>query len=219
MAQLFAKAGYRTGLPEIEQNKANPFYLPVELNRQLDTNVGSILQKLENLQLAEDTIVVFTAIGQQPGSHREESASVPLLLRYPRLLKPGVQDDLLFSGVDILPTLLGFCGIDAPDGVQGREHSKFLSTGEGDRPDSIYCQGQLGTPAEWRMLVRGLDKMVIGRDMQVTHLYNLGSDPMEQDNLAKNNAYVRLRDALMARLKRWAVVTGDRIPYPMDRRR
>ena len=224
-----ASISLRDNVPSANDSAARKMALGFyALCSALDAGVGRILKKLEELKLAEDTIVVFTSdVGQLLGSHGadaegvpyEELVGVPLLMRYPRRLKRGVQDDLLVSSVDHLPTLLGLCGVNLPDGVQGRNLSKLLTGADGDRPDSIYCEGQLGTSAEWRMIVRGLDKMVIGRDLHVTHLFNLGIDSLERDNLAKNNAYVRLRDALMAAMKRWMVLTGDRVPYPLERRR
>ena len=69
------------------------------------------------------------------------------------------------------------------------------------------------------MLVRGLDKMVVGRDMKLTHLFNLGQDPFELSNHAGSNAHSRLRDELAALMKRWMLRTGDRVPYPSPKRR
>ena len=65
--------------------------------------------------------------------------------------------------------------------------------------------------------MRGLDKMVVGRDMKVTHLFNLGQDPFEMTNLANSKASSVLQDGLLALMKRWMIRTGDRVPYPMPK--
>ena len=140
-------------------------------------------------------------------------------MRYSRKIKPRSADDLLISNVDHMPTILGFCGAEIPTDVHGRDLSAQMMSGEGNRPESIYSEGLLFEDGEWRMIVRGFDKMVIGRDMKVTHLYNLGQDPFELTNLANTRASSVLQDGLMALLKRWMIRTGDRVPYLQPRRR
>jgi arylsulfatase A-like enzyme len=55
---------------------------------------------------------------QQPW---DESIRVPFLLRYPAALGPGGRTiDMPISTPDIMPTLLGLCGIDVPETVEGR---------------------------------------------------------------------------------------------------
>lgn len=160
----------------------------------LDDNVGRLMAALDGNGLAGDTIVVFTADhGDMLGSHGlefkgvpyEESAHIPFLMRYPRRLKSGRKDDLLMCNVDYMPTLLSMCGLKAPSTVQGRDLSRQILTGTGDRPESIYSEGKLGTDGEWHMVVRGKDKLVMNTSGEVTHLFNLAEDPFEMKNLAK----------------------------------
>ena len=89
-----------------------------------------------------------------------------------------------------------------------------ILTGEGDPPESIYAEGRLRAPGEWRMLVRGLDKLVVNTGLEVTHLYNLGQDPYEMTNLATDGTQRRKRDELLALLRRWILWTGDRLNRP-----
>ena len=115
----------------------------------------------------------------------------------------------MVSNVDLMPTLLGFCGAELPDGVQGRDLSALISTGKGNRPESIYSVGHLGYGDEWRLVVRGLDKLVVDRKLEVTHLYNLGQDPYELDNRAVDPSQELKRDELKALLRDWMRRTGD----------
>ena len=186
----------------------------------LDDNVGRLLRALDEAGVAEDTIVVFTADhGDMLGSHGldyegvpyEESVRIPLLLRYPRMIEAGQTNDLLVSSVDLMPTLLSFAGASAVRDVQGEDLSQQILRGTGFRPESIYCQGQLGTRGEWRMVVRGLDKVVAGRDLAVTHLYNLGQDPYEMENLAGDPAHRTRRDEMRAILLDWMRRMSDRM--------
>jgi len=61
------------------------------------------------------------------------------------------------------------------------------------------------------MLVRGLDKLVVNTQFEVTHLYNLGQDPYEMTNLSTDGAERLKRDELLALLRRWVLRTGDRL--------
>jgi arylsulfatase A-like enzyme len=182
-----------------------------------DDEIGNLLHLLDARGLTRDTIVVFTAdCGDLLGSHAlngadswyEESVRAPLLIRYPRLLKSG-KSDMLVSNVDLLPTLVSFCGAPVPDGVQGIDLSSPILRGGGSRPESIYAEGGIGTPGEWRMIVRGLDKLVVDPGVHVLHLYNLGEDPGEMTDLARQPAAELKRDELTALVKVWMSRTHD----------
>ena len=216
-----AKVTLRTNVPsrgedEVRKNLAGYY----GLCSAVDENVGRLLKELETLGLVEDTIVVFTSDhGHLLGSHGldeidlpyEESSRIPLLIRYPRRLPAGKDFDGLVSNVDYAPTLLALCGATAPDGIQGHDLSALLSGGEGVQPESIYAEGKLGESDEWRMIVRGLDKLVVDASLRPTHLFNLGQDPYELKNLFAEGPERRKRDELVALLRRWAFRTSDRV--------
>jgi arylsulfatase A-like enzyme len=135
---------------------------------------------------------------------------VPLVVRYPRQIKAGGEYEFPLSNVDLMPTLLGLCGVPLPNDTQGQDLSTLFASGQGAHAESVYCLGNLGAEAEWRMVVRALDKLVVDRDMNITHLYNLGSDPYEMENLAQDATQELKRDALKAVLKDWMRRTADR---------
>ncbi|MEB2363863.1 MAG: sulfatase [Bryobacteraceae bacterium] len=101
----------------------------------LDHNFGRLLGCLDELGIAEDTVVVFTSDhGDMLGSHGqfhkgqpwEESVRVPFLIAYPREIRGGTRSDVLLGTPDILPTLLGLMGIRKPGGIQGEDLSPVL---------------------------------------------------------------------------------------------
>ncbi len=178
----------------------------------LDADLGRVLARLDQ---QPDTLVVFTSDrGDMLGAHGldggdlpyEESSRVPLIMRYPGKLAPGTRSDLLVSNADLMPTLLSLCGEEVPSSMQGRNLHTQIFEGRGDSPDSIYAYG-----SQWRMVVRGLDKMVVDQRDQMTHLFNLGQDPFEQLNRAEEPGYKRLRDEMRAHLKNWMRRAGDRM--------
>ncbi len=108
----------------------------------LNDCMEKLLRTVERSGAAEDTVVVFTSDhGDMMLSQGlttklypwEESVRVPFLLRYPRRLgrtKHRLAAPL--NSPDIMPTLLGLCGISIPGGVQGLDYSPLLLRGESE---------------------------------------------------------------------------------------
>jgi hypothetical protein len=103
------------------------------------------------------------------------------------------------------------CGVRVPGEIQGRDLSEQILGQKGDRPDAVYAEGKLGDKDEWRMLVRGYDKIVTDLESHVTHLYNLADDPNELNNLALVSTEQLKRDALLAEQQVWMRRLGDRV--------
>ena len=111
-----------------------------DLAKTVDDHVGRILARLEELGLAENTIVVFTSDhGEWLGEHLKYGKGypghdcvtrVPLLVRWPKQISvPGRIESGLIEGVDIVPTLLESAGIQTPNHLQGQSLYPAL-TGE-----------------------------------------------------------------------------------------
>ncbi|MBL7153701.1 MAG: sulfatase [Phycisphaerae bacterium] len=136
----------------------------------LDAQMGRLMEALDRLGIADDTIVCFSSDhGDHLSSHGygkpydkwmhptmraskatpyEESIHIPFIMRYPRRVKPGQRTRAMFSSVDVMPTLLSLCGVRIPGGVQGHGLAHVV-TGEDSReaPDSVYLMNMgLGWP-------------------------------------------------------------------------
>src|SRR5260370_17808754 len=118
---------------------------------------------------------------------------IPLVIRYPRAIRNATSNDTLVSQVDLMPTLLKFCGVPIPETVQGRDLSGLLLGQSAERPDAIYAEGRQGQKDEWRLLVEGYDKLVTDLEGNVTHLYNLADDPYEMTNLECVGSTIKAR--------------------------
>ncbi len=159
-----------------------------------------------------ETITVLTAeSGNGEDSPFQKSVLVPLAIRWPGKLTPRLAGELLVSHADVLPTLLAFLGIAPPEGLQGRDLSKLITTGAGEVPDSVYAEGRLGLPGEWRMVIRGYDKLVIRPREEATRLYNLADDPDEKNDLAHDREHELTRDSMLALAQQWMRKLGDGI--------
>lgn len=191
----------------LKQNVQNPVFLILAWHRadalMVDENAGRILAALDDLNLTNSTIALFTSDHGYGSGPLESAVRIPVMLRAPSL-HPSRRSDVVASNVDLAPTLLALCGVGSGGSMQGRDLMR-------ERPQSIYCVGQLGTPDEWRMVVRGLDKLVVDRSQTVTRLYNLGEDPDEMDNRARDPAFELKRNELKALLNDWMRRTGDRM--------
>jgi hypothetical protein len=176
---------------------------------------------LQNLDLTarfQDTAVIFIS---KPGGDcpHDRCTRVSLVVRYPRAIRGGSATDFLASTVDIAPTLARLTGVALTYETHGRDLSNLLRTGAGERPESLYGEGQLRQPGEWRMVVRGLDKLVIARGGDVLHLYNLGEDPEEANNLAREPGHQLKVDELQALVRVWMKRTADGVDPSGLRRR
>ncbi len=157
-----------------------------------------------------EVITVLTAeSGNGEESPSQASVRVPLAIRWPGKLTPRVAEELLISHADVLPTLLAFLGIAAPEGLQGRDLSRLIQPGQGELPDAVYAEGRIGLPGEWRMLVRGYDKLVLHPREEATSLYNLADDPAEETDLAHDREHELTRDSMLALMRQWMRKLGD----------
>jgi arylsulfatase A-like enzyme len=96
----------------------------------IDHELGRLMALLEQKGLIENTIVLFTADhGDFAGEHHQiykcgsmvdAMVRIPFLISWPGRLQEGRREDALVNQVDIMPTLLDFCGLDVPKGVEGQ---------------------------------------------------------------------------------------------------
>jgi len=180
----------------------------------LDSCVGDLMATLEECGLDNDTIFVFTSdhgdmLGSQGHTKKQrpwdESIRVPFLLRYPGL--PGWrarETDALIDAPDIMPTLLGLCGIPVPDTVEGSDFSAHIAGGDdpSDEAALIMCPQPFG---QWTVThhagkeYRGLrtKRYTYVRDLQGPWLlYDNDVDPYQMRNLAHDAMASAIRDEL-----------------------
>lgn len=114
----------------------------------IDRNVGRLLDRLDEMGVSDDTIVVYCSDqGFFLGDHGwydkrfiyEESFRMPLLVSYPREIAGGSRTQAMLTNVDFAPTLLDYAGIEPPPQMQGVSARGVL---RGDTPadwqESVY---------------------------------------------------------------------------------
>ena len=192
----------------------------------LDNCVGELMDTLRASGLASNTIVVFTAdhgdmLGSQ-GRHSkqkpwDESIRVPLLFHWPAGLGTnGVSRDALISSEDLMPTLLGLCGMAIPKTVDGLDYSGYLRGGKNPSDDAtlISCISPFG---EWDRQNGGREYRGIrtGRYTYVRDLkgpwllFDNQADPYQTNNLVNAPVAADLQARLDSLLTRKLKETGD----------
>ncbi|MFH1717751.1 MAG: sulfatase-like hydrolase/transferase [Planctomycetota bacterium] len=189
------------------------------LTEMVDSEIGRVLEALREAGLEDNTLVVFTSDhGDMDSAHKmehksvlyEEAVRIPFVMSYKGVIPRGVVDDkhLLSNGLDLLPTLCDYAGIEAPEGLPG---SSVRDLAEGkevkDWRDFVVTESQAG-----RMVRTGRFKYCIyesGANREM--LIDLQKDPGEMNNLAGVADYKDVLNRHRRLLRSWVEKTGDKI--------
>ena len=198
----------------------------------IDRAFGWLMEKLEEKGLAGRTIVVFTSDhGDTLFSHgfahnkmrpEQESIRVPLIIRYPPLLKPRASE-LLVGTLDLMPTLLGMMKMPIPESCEGQNLTSAMAENRDDAVESVplfltplnfrglYTRRHTysfdtsaGTAAQYRDMFFSKPKGV-----QWNCLYDRSTDPAETNNLFASPQQQEIREVLHQKTVNWMRRFGD----------
>jgi uncharacterized sulfatase len=204
----------------------------------IDRNLGRLLAKLDELKLTERTIVLFTSdhgymIGQHGIWHKgnghwivggavgpkrpnmfEESIRVPLLVRWPGVVKPGTEISEMVSNIDTFTSVLGMLKVPVPAGAkpQGMDFTPLLRGEKVKWRDTIFGQYDLHNSglAYMRMVRTAQWKLIrFHHALGMDEMYHLQDDPGETRNLARDPKHAKVRDELQVQLTGWMKSIGD----------
>lgn len=176
--------------------------------RSVDENVGRVLDYLEENDLVENTLVVYTSDqGFYMGEHGwfdkrfmyEESFRTPLLMRLPKGYKRKGEISELVQNIDYAPTFLDFAGVKIPSEIQGKSIKPLLINDKNKEwRDAVYyhyyefpnehmVKKHYGIRTDRYKLIHFYD------DIDVWELYDLEKDPDEMNNIfgQKENAEIQ----------------------------
>ncbi len=196
----------------------------------IDDELGRILKKLDELGIADDTIVVYTSDhGSMMGSHNlggkrepyDESIRVPFLARWPKNIPDGKHIDSLFGAIDIMPTLCGLADLAVPDVCAGQDFSPAIRGGKGPEPEAqlvmhISKKNASGGEEHPAPLFRGL------RTPRYTYavrpegpwlLFDNHDDPFQMNSLQSDPSKAPLQEQLHATLRKALKTAHD--PFPL----
>jgi arylsulfatase A-like enzyme len=181
----------------------------------LDRHIARLLQTLKDLNLYDNTIIIFSSDnGLALGSHGlmgkqslyEHSAKVPLIVAGPGI--PHGRSDALVYLMDILPTVLDLVGAPIPPGLDGQSLEPIMDGRSESTRDTLFlayrdCQRAV-RDHRWKLIRYPL--------INKTQLFDLQTDPDELRDLAADPAHEpRIRDLTTA-LQNWQQHFGDTTP-------
>ena len=194
----------------------------------IDDAIGRVLKRLDDLGLAENTIVIFTSDhGDYMGDHGlmlklllhyQGTIRVPFVWHDPRQPAEAERNDDLGSSIDISASILAQAGIQPFNGIQGRD--LFNS----EPPEAIIVEEDsqrlmigFDKPQRVRTLVTKNARMSLRQDEDWDELYDLSADPDECRNLYDDPAAAELRNKMNEIMLRKMISLQDRAPLPAYR--
>lgn len=191
--------------------KEYPDYISA-INR-LDYNVGRLVDKLKELGIYDDTIIIYTS---DHGAHfktrnpeykrscHESASRTPLIIKGGGF-EAGRVEKRLSSLIDLPPTMLSMAGIDIPKNYMGIDLTTQIDAPDKKR-DCVFMQisesqcGRAIRTDRFKYAVRDLSPVGYAHHSSKVYfedyLYDLQNDPIEKHNLIKNPKYAKIRQEL-----------------------
>lgn len=182
----------------------------------VDEGVGKILDYLKTNGLEKNTIVVYTTdqgfyLGEKGWFDKrfmyEESLAMPMLMKYPKVIKPGTEVTALTQNLDFAETFLDFAQVDIPKDMQGKSLKPLVTEviEDVDFRDAIYyhyydfpafhmVKKMYGVRTNRYKLIHVYD------DIDEWELYDLDKDPNETHNLINEVSYDVIEKQLRIKL-------------------
>ncbi len=188
----------------------------------VDDSIGRIYKTLEEMGELDNTVIVFASDnGFFLGEHHridkrtmnEESIRIPMMMRYPKLVKPGQVRDEMVLNMDIAPTFLELAGVKIPDTVQGRSWCGLFKGGEKAwRKDFMYeyfeDPGFKRTPTMYGIRTDRWKYVEYPDVKDLSEMYDLKNDSAEMHNLAQDPKHASVLAGLRKRLQELKAETG-----------
>lgn len=232
--------GYRKKFPDTRPESVQEFanmmrgYLATQIS--VDDSVGRLLKTLEEMNVLNDTIVIFVADnGLLNGEHgmvdkrtmHEPSIRVPMVVRYPGLtpINEARVVNKMVLHVDMAPSILEMCGVEAMKNIHGKSWRKLVQGDDAGWRTSWLYEYNYEKQFPYTPNVRGVrteDWVYMHYphgdgtpDRHKAELYNLSTDPQQVHNLIDDAQSARKLTELRAELARLLRDTGvveDRMP-------
>lgn len=176
----------------------------------IDQEVGRILDSLQRLGIADNTLVVFTTdhghfLGQhglvaKGAFHYEDLLRIPMLVRCPGGETGGQASRALQSQVDFAPTFLDAAGIGIPGLMQGTSQLDVWRGKQDTVRDHVIVENRHNpTTVHLRTYIDERYKITVYRDAEYGELFDLAEDPDETRNAWEDPAYAAVKSTLLLR--------------------
>ena len=191
----------------------------------MDKYIGRILDHLDRLGLADNTLVVFTSdhghfMGQhglvaKGPFHYEDLVRVPFLVRWPGVVPAGQRSPALQNLVDLAPTFLAATGTDPIQPMAGvNQWPVWRGETKAQRTHTLVENRHQPTTIHLRTLIGPRYKLTVYRGHDYGELFDLQTDPGERHNRWDDPDYLAIKTKL---LQTWAQEDMAREVLPMPR--
>ena len=219
----FGIHGYHSHLkPEDERKRLVATYYG--MISMMDEYIGRILERLDELGLAENTIVVFTTdhghfFGQhglqaKGGFMYEDLIKLPFIVRYPGKVPAGTVSPAIQSLVDLAPTFLSLAGLEIPQGMTGVDQSEVWMGRKSNARDHAICEFRHEpSTIHQKTFVDERYKITVYYNQEYGEIFDLKEDPGELRNLWNDPAAAGLKSGLLLKYI-WAELGKEPLPMP-----
>jgi arylsulfatase A-like enzyme len=206
------------------EDKAKDIAMMYGMVTMLDKYIGRILDQLEALGLAEETLVCFTSdhgdfwgqhgLTAKAIHHYEDLLRVPLIVRCPGVIPAGVMSDALQSTVDLAPTFLGMLGLPIPRIMQGMDEGAVWRGESPEIRDHVIVENRhQPTAMNLRTYIGKRYKMTIHYQRDYGELYDLEADPGELVNHWNHPDYATIKADLLLKFL-YGEMAKEPVPMP-----
>lgn len=204
------------------------------MNR-LDEGVAMVLKDMDELKVRDNTLIVYIAdhgadFPRAKGSTYECGVRIPMIVNYPQSFSQGKVEKQMVSTIDILPTMLGVCGLKTPEQLPGKSllaidqgrvkgHQYIHTFTTGSAPNLQYIQFSIRgdrykliyNPYRHKnyLAASRYSNSKLPENQYVKaflfpdeyELFDLEKDPYEWKNLAQSSVYQAKKKELIAAMK------------------
>jgi len=221
----------------------------------MDATVGAMLDKLDELGIARNTLFVFIADHGTDGKftlHDHNGTAIPCIIRWPAVVKPGLVCNSLIQNTDMVPTFFDVAGVTVPEEypMDGKSIRPILENPRVKVHDHLYFElgyARAVRTEKWKYIAirypadvfekietsplkklpdylayqggaKNASRNMARRPhyLEPDQLYDLETDPLEMNNLAKNpefrNQLEKMRTLLASELEKQGRPFGEFVP-------
>ncbi len=196
----------------------------------LDAQVGRLLDKLDELGMADNTLIIYTADhGDLCGGHGmidkhfvmyDDVMRIPMMMRWPEKFKHASTCEAFVSHeLDIAATICDAAGCAIPQTFEGRSLLPVVGGDDPNPPQEVFGMwhgGQFGSYCQ--RMVRTRQWKYIWNPTAEDELYNIDTDPGELLNVACDEANASVLKDLRGRLVQWMDDIDDQLLNPWTQR-
>ncbi|WP_438988709.1 sulfatase family protein [Polaribacter sp.] len=199
--------------------KGDKFKKLLETLGAVDESLGRVLSTLEEMGELDNTVIIYSSDnGYFMGEHGywdkriayENSMKIPMLIRYPKKIKPKITIEKTGLNIDLAPTILELAGVEIPMYMQGKSMVPLFENNQEELNwrthfmFEYYVDDAYPYAGPNMLAIRSEKYKLIDVFLEndIDELYDLENDPGEMNNLINNDSYNQIEEELRSELEK-----------------